>query len=138
MNDCFGCYPGGYGVPEICESGEHFDILYSSEFWQPRSEMHNDCQSTQCEDVHAWCNEGEETAQAVSDAVAVQDAEALANLIVKDQALAFEERVILFDPAEQRIQVVGCSRSVILDLSLESAFWKTLNGAAEKIRVLSD
>jgi hypothetical protein len=109
------------GVPEICEEGDHFDVLNYSEFWSPQSEMHNDCQTTACS-VHDECPESDETATAVANAVDSRDASGLAELIAEDGS-------ITLDAARQAIQVLGCSDRVLLDLDLGSALWDELERA---------
>jgi hypothetical protein len=51
---CFACYPGGFGNPEICSAGQHFDQTGGSSFFT--GAMHDGCAANDnCGEVHDRC-----------------------------------------------------------------------------------
>lgn len=86
LSDCFGCFPGGLGNPEICEFGEHFDQTGTSEFFGPRSEMHAGCSSEECSE-HGECDPSEELVASLLAAVQQEDPEALRQLLRSESRL---------------------------------------------------
>ncbi len=120
MNDCFGCYPGGSGVPVICDFGEHFDRTGSSEFFQPRSEMHNDCDSAECSE-HSECQPTEETMDALTAAVADNDVVTLRQLLSVDPKVEFNVE-------RGAIQMLGCRDEVVLHLPVGVGLLAALAG----------
>lgn len=119
LSDCFGCYPGGLGVPVICDFGEHHDQEGSSEFFGPRSEMHTGCSTEECSD-HGECEPSQETIDALVEAVAARD-------VGQPHRLMSDDEKIEFNQERSAIQLLDCrGQNVVLHLILEESVAQAL------------
>lgn len=111
LTDCFGCFPGGYGNPVICEFGEHFDQTGTAEYFGPRSQMHGGCTAEQCS-THGECNPSEETIDTFLTAVNASDIDGLVRML-------HAERHVRLDRGRQAIQLLSCNGRVLANIALD-------------------
>lgn len=122
MSDCFGCFPGGLGDPQICDSGEHFDQTGTAEFFGPRSQMHAGCSTDgDCGD-HGECDPGEEAYETLSVAIAQRDAVTILQLLRTNEDVELNSE-------RSAIQVIGCNKEVFAHLPIDDDLLAVLSNS---------